>query len=155
MAEDLASMFKKQTDSSTETKANATPAATGEKETEPKDHRTFTQEEVNRIVSERLNREREKAAQGGDLEWELDLSKRENILQCKELIRKDEKYPLQLLDILDTTDFKKFKETADKLLEAFPNLNQVIQREAPTFTAPLNNPDRTSKQIEEIFMRRN
>lgn len=77
---------------------NANPAGTGGK--------TFTQEEVNRIVADRLARERSKAApeQTPDplAEREKDLAAREHAMQCRELVAGNKHYPAQLLDVLDT-----------------------------------------------------
>lgn len=111
---------------------NANPAGTGGK--------TFTQEEVNRIVADRLARERSKAApkQTPDplAEREKDLAAREHAMQCRELVAGNKHYPAQLLDVLDTSNFDAFKKQADKLLAAFPN----IAGDAPriVFTRPGN-----------------
>ncbi len=82
--------------------------------------RTFTQEEVNRIVSERLAREREKAAQQPTPEAlrERDLKARESRLDCREYLSA-QGYPAELLDILDTSDTDKFKASADRLRALF------------------------------------
>ncbi len=95
---------------------NATPTETGGK--------TFTQEEVNQIVADRLARERSKAAGKPNplAEKEQELNVRENSLKCRELISRNKHYPSQLLDLIDTTDFDKFKAQADKLLKAFPSI---------------------------------
>lgn len=102
---------------------NADPAATGDST-----GKTFTQEEVNRIVSDRLARERSKAeAPVNDREQELNA--REASLKCRELVAgSDGKYPAKLADILDTSDFDRFKETADKLIAAFPMMGHVVER---------------------------
>ena len=99
-----------------ETQPNATPAETGGK--------TFTQEEVNQIVADRLARERSKAAGKPDplAEKEQELNARENGIKCRELISRDKHYPPQLLDLIDTADFNTFKAQADKLLKAFPSI---------------------------------
>lgn len=99
-----------------ETQPNATPAETGGK--------TFTQEEVNQIVADRLARERSKATGKSDplAEKEQALNARENRLKCRELISCDKHYPPQLLDLIDTADFSTFKAQADKFLKAFPSI---------------------------------
>lgn len=81
--------------------------------------KTFTQEEVNRIVQDRLARERAKVAlQPADDEREKALEARERRLACHEyLVEKG--YDKQMLDILDTTDLERFKGNADKLSAMF------------------------------------
>ena len=95
---------------------NATPAATGGK--------TFTQDEVNQIVADRLARERSKAEPKADplAAREQQLADRENDLKCRELVNSNTHYPSQLLDLIDTHDFDTFKNSADKWLEAFPGI---------------------------------
>lgn len=84
---------------------NADPAAgqgTGEK--------TFTQEDVNRIVGERLAKE--KAKNSGEAELakrEQELAQRELHFSAKELLS-EKGLPVQLLDALNCTD----KETMEK-----------------------------------------
>lgn len=104
---------------------NADPAETGENK-----GKLFTQDEVNRIVSERLNREREKAAQAAAQTAEpapdddiarrrAELTEAENRVKCKEFLL-DNKHPAALLDLYDTKDFEAFKSHVEKLLKAFP-----------------------------------
>lgn len=125
---------------------NATPAGTGGK--------TFTQEEVNRIVADRLARERSKAApeQTPDplAEREKDLAAREHAMQCRELVGSNKHYPAQLLDVLDTSNFDVFKSQADKLLTAFPNIAGDASR--IIFTRPGNSGATSSSDaIGEAF----
>ena len=104
---------------------NADPAETGENK-----GKLFTQDEVNRIVSERLNRERERAAQAAAQAAEpapdddtarrrAELTEAENRIKCKEFLL-DNKHPAALLDLYDTKDFEAFKSHIEKLLKAFP-----------------------------------
>ena len=91
--------------------------------------RTFSQDEVNRIVSERLAREREKLTQQPQederektlREREKALEARENRAACQDYLDglpvKD-KYKTALLEALDTSDAEKFKVTAEKLIDA-------------------------------------
>lgn len=84
---------------------NADPAAeqgTGEK--------TFTQEDVNRIVGERLAKE--KAKNSGEVDFakrEQELAQRELHMNAKELLS-EKGLPVQLFDALNCTD----KETMEK-----------------------------------------
>lgn len=84
---------------------NANPApyqGTGEK--------TFSQEDVNRIVGERLAKEKAKNSSEADLvKREQELAKRELHISAKELLS-EKGLPAQLFDALNCTD----KETMEK-----------------------------------------
>lgn len=81
--------------------------------------RLFTQDDVNRIVQERLSRVKtDSAPQFADKEKEL--AQREARLNCREFLE-ETKYPTALLEILDTTDFEKFKTTVNLMAEKLPN----------------------------------
>lgn len=77
----------------------------------------FTQDEVNRIVSERLAREREKPSQADEREQAL--KAREARLDCREYLD-SKRYSAALLDVLDSSDVEKFKAAADALADKFP-----------------------------------
>ena len=91
--------------------------------------RTFTQEEVNRIVADRLARERAKAEPSPADEREQALKAREAKLDCREYLGA-QGYPAALLDALDSSDTAKFKASVEKLVKAFPAL---IGAQRPTF----------------------
>ena len=93
----------------TQTEVNNTQQTTGNS-TELK---TFTQEEVNRIVQDRLARERRGSGQTIE-ERELDLTRRENRMKCAERLS-ESGYPKELLDILDTSNAEMFMENVGKL----------------------------------------
>ena len=122
----------------------------------PEDNtKTFTQDEVNKIISERLARER---AKGDDpLETrEKELTARENALKCREYLA-EKGHPPALLDIFDTGDDEQFKGKVDKLFAAFPNLNAESKpapidgiRPAPVGQHPLTKGD----AIAEAFKRK-
>lgn len=81
--------------------------------------RLFTQDDVNRIVQDRLSRVKtDSAPQFADKEKEL--AQREARLNCREFLE-ETKYPAALLEILDTTDFEKFKTTVNLMAEKLPN----------------------------------
>lgn len=110
---------------------NAEPSGTNGKE--PK---SFTQEEVDRIVQDRLARERKKhqPSEPDPLEErEQALAKREAAMGVKELL-KTEGHPMELADILDYKDLDDFKKKYEALKEFLVNPN------APTiqFTKRLN-----------------
>lgn len=92
--------------------------------------RTFTQEEVNRIVADRLARERAKSEPPPADEREQALKVREAKLDCREYLAA-QGYPAALLDVLDSSDTVKFKASVDKLVKAFPAL---LGAHRPTFT---------------------
>lgn len=87
-----------------------TPEASGE----PGGERMFTQDDVNRIVSERLARERQKTEPSPEDTREADLRAREARLSCREYINA-EGYPEALLELFDTGDAEKFKAAVAKL----------------------------------------
>ena len=93
----------------TQTEGNNTQQTAGDS-TEPK---TFTQEEVNRIVQDRLARERRGTGQTIE-ERELDLTRRENRMKCAEKLT-EAGYSKELLDILDTSNAETFMENVGKL----------------------------------------
>jgi hypothetical protein len=93
--------------------------------------KTFTQEEVNRIVSERLAREREKPV---DDERERNLKAREARLDCRDYLD-SKKYPAKLLDLLDSSDVEKFKSAADAMIEGFPSIMQPTHEIPPPYAA--------------------
>lgn len=100
------------TQQQTQTQQDPTPGAKG--------GRTFTQDDVNRIVSERLAHEREKLqASAKDTEREKALAAREARLDCREYLG-TQGYPAALLDVLDSSDTDKFKAAVEKLVKAFP-----------------------------------
>lgn len=95
--------------------------------TQPEDNgnqaqgKTFTQEEVNNIVRERLARERAKAEPSQPDQREQDLTARENALVCREYIA-EKKYPKELLEFFPTDSAEQFKASVEKLLKTFPSL---------------------------------
>lgn len=100
----------------------------------------FTQDEVNKIVSERLARDREKrSTQQQDDAKELALKARESRLDCRDYLS-EKKYHIELLDILDTSDVEKFKAVVDKI-QAVYGLEENRPRFAdlPRFAAPASN----------------
>ena len=101
-----------------------TEDTTQQQNTQPADNgngagKMFTQEEVNRLDSDRLARDREsRANQQQNEEKETALKARESRLDCREYITEN-KYSVDLLDLLDTSDVDKFKATVEKLADIF------------------------------------
>lgn len=115
--------MNKNTNLNTEqTAVTPTPEVAGEQGTE----RLFTQDDVNRIVSDRLARERAKAEPR-----EADLRAREARLSCREYLD-GEGFPAALMDILDTSDAEKFKATV-KALDEIVYLPSPKRKPAPSF----------------------
>lgn len=106
--------MSEETNTQQQTQQDPTPGAKG--------GRTFTQDDVNRIVSERLAHEREKLqASAKDDEREKALAAREARLDCREYL--DTKgYPAALLDVLDSSDTDRFKTAVEKLVQTFPQI---------------------------------
>ena len=98
------------------------------------DEKMFTQEDVNRIIGERLSRDKQKGVEG--------LDKRENELALKELkftakqLLAEKGLPLELAEIINLTDEKSVTEAVE-LLSGFivPKKKndklKVIERKLP------------------------
>lgn len=96
---------------------NTVSTQTGEG-TAPQEGKTFTQEEVNRIVQERLARV--KAEPSGKEELnnrERDLNTRELKLKAREMFT-EKGLPAELMDILDYSDETKMKKSIEILEKA-------------------------------------
>lgn len=111
-------MIDTNTNLNTNQTTTPTPEAAGDQ-----GQKVFTQDDVNRIVSERLARERAKAEPTAIDERETALKAREARLDCRDYLEELSKggkaasSVLGLLDILDTADSEKFKKTVAALLE--------------------------------------
>ena len=101
-----------------------------ENEKEIVEEKIFTQDEVNEIIRKRL-RERKKEQEEGEryeeeiktrekeiTEREKELGLREVRMSCKEYLHEND-YPEGLIEVLDTSDFKTFKEKAGKIAEMY------------------------------------
>lgn len=97
---------------------------------EQKHEKLFTQEQVNEIIKKRLKEQKkEKENEQNFEEREVELSKREKRMDCREYVVK-KGYPEELLDIIDTSDVEEFKQKADKA-------NGVYERQPRRMVAPL------------------
>ena len=105
--------------------------------------RMFTQDEVNRIVQDRLNRERGKAAPGSDREQQL--TARENALACREYLA-EKGYPASLMDVFSTTDSAAFEASVEKMIELFPAA--FSQRRMDTGMSHQNNSDGSTSTLD-------
>ena len=108
--------------------------------------KTFTQDDVNRIVQERLAKDREKASKELN-EREQELAQREFRLNSRQKLI-DKGYPETLLDALNCSSeeaFNKALETIDGLMkerlgvkEDDEKQRQLAAQRAKPFTMPLN-----------------
>lgn len=97
---------------------------------EKTEEKLFTQSEVDKIIKkrlERMKRSTEPKENGKLQEREIELSKRENLLNCKEYLFNN-KLPLELVDIIDTGDTETFIKKVT-LLER----SSMIERTAPMY----------------------
>lgn len=108
----------------------------GGKDGQQEPGKTFTQDEVNKIVRERLARQQAKTAEDqASLEQrEKDLQKREVVLTAKELLRENE-LPESFSDILDLSDIEKLPEVIktfrQSLTDYMDNQKPVIRGTNP------------------------
>lgn len=112
------------------------PINTQSEDNDVQAERTFTQEDVNRIVSERLAKERSKAEQSQQIQEDqraAELTARENTVACKEFIM-DNGYPKEMLDCLDTSDPEEFKKKAETLFNAFLEYQRRHLKPSPRFS---------------------
>lgn len=99
--------------------AKANPGAKGD------GGKLFTQDELNRIVSERLARDRADRGTPSEAdEREQALKAREARLDCREYLN-SKKLSAALLDVLDTADVEKFKTAVNTMVEQFPAIAQT------------------------------
>ena len=96
-----------------------TPEASGDQGGE----RMFTQADLDRIIGERLSRERAKGEPSAIDERETQLKARESRLDCRDYLEglvkggKVASGVTGLIDVLDTSDKEKFQKTVNTLLE--------------------------------------
>lgn len=105
--------------------AKADPGAKGE------GGRLFTQDDVNRIVSERLARDRaDRDKPGPEDEREKALKAREARLDCRDYLD-SKKLPAALLDVLNCSDVEQFKAAVGVAVEKFPSIARAAEVPPP------------------------
>lgn len=114
----------------------------------------FTQADLDRIIGERLARERAKAEPSPEDAREADLRAREARLTCREFISTGG-YPAALLELFDTTDAEKFKAAVEKL-DGMVDLPSNHRKPIPRIVGPMGGGggaplDRTSALLQEAF----
>lgn len=129
---------------------NSTPEASG-----GQGEKLFTQADLERIIGDRLARERAKAEPSPEDTREADLRAREARLTCREFIS-GEGYPSALLEMFDTTDAEKFKAVVEKL-DSIVDLPSKHRKPVPRFVTGSGSggghgaPDRSAALLGEAF----
>ena len=145
------------------TNLNTEPTTPTPEETGGQGGRTFTQDEVNRIVSDRLAREREKLTQRPqEDEREKALREREEALEARETRNKCEDYLeevnigekyrdsfMKLLDVLDKPSFETFEAIVKTVGDPFILRTTVTGAHVPT--PPMNNGGNVDDAIAAAF----
>lgn len=134
--------------------ANSTPEVNG-----GQGEKMFTQDEVNRIVSDRLAREREKLAQPHEDEREKALREREqavavreNRYRCEDYLKEKNMLPkdqARFLEALDTSDFDRFQKIVDILGKPF--FGTITVRGVEVGYPPVSGGIDSAAQIAEAF----
>ncbi len=114
----------------------------------PGGEKMFTQADLDRIIGERLARAKQTA---DSAERETVLKARESRLDCREFLS-DKHYPVELLDILDTSDSKTFQENVERLAKLFQRMEPATDGVRVNFGTPLTgNPSRIGEAIANAF----
>lgn len=126
-----------------QTATTPTPEASG-----GQGEKLFTQEDVNRIVGDRLARAKRDADSD---KREAALTARENRLICREFLS-DEKFPTELADILPTADVEVFKANVTKLAGLFRSMKDTGPMITVDLGAPLtSSPAKSTDSISDAF----
>lgn len=104
----------------------------------------FTQEEVNRIVAERLARERAKGQPSAPDQREQELTQREAALECRDFLERENQvrgmnYPPELVHLLGARPLPEFKDA----LREFEKIYDKMSRTAVHHEPPKPNPNPT------------
>lgn len=97
---------------------------------EEKTAKTFTQDEVNAIVSERLKREKDSIMKQLE-QREKDLQIKENIFECKEYLHNNG-YPVELMDIFNAENKDDFITRVSTMVEKFPDFYKDSEQSEET-----------------------
>lgn len=130
--------------------------------TQPEDNgsteKVFTQEDVNRIVSERLARDRagrevesqiEAASREAALSMrEAEFTKKEQAFYCREFLREGG-YKMELAELFPTDNVENFKQSIAKLIEICPHLDP--NKKVPYFGGPLNGNSQINDSLASAF----
>ena len=119
-----------------------TTAATAAATTPEGEGKTFTQEDVNRIVCERLAKDRQKS-EAGLAQKERELDKREFALTAQQMLQ-EKGLPAELLPALDTTSREAFEAAVALVCRHW---NTQTETHPPRITVP---PDGTAETADPI-----
>lgn len=144
-----------ETTMNTQQPTNSTPEVNGGQA-----EKMFTQDDVNRIVSERLAREREKQTQQPQederekalREREEAIAARENRYRCEDYLKERNMLPKDqalFLEALDTSDFESFKKIVDILGKPF--FGTITVRGACPANPPVSCDTSADAQISAAF----
>lgn len=129
--------------------AEQDPKQEQEHEQEDQEVKTFTADQVNEIVSKRLQQQKKANQKEVDrlvAERQAELDTKEKRLSCKEYLL-TKRYPTEYLDLIDTSDPEKFQEKVEKTI----SLN-AKQRTAPPLRS--DEPSGMMTTIEQGFSKR-
>lgn len=131
-----------------------------QKKTDPKPQKTYSQEDVDRIVAHRLSKERKKLdrllnPEENDLDKrEREITKRELRAEAKERLLKDG-LPLELSDIFDLSDKDMFESSYKVVSSSFKTAFQkAVEEKAKEYfsgTGPKKQSGSSSDPIAEAF----
>lgn len=114
--------------------------------------RTFTQEEVNGIVQERLAREKAKYDQQL-IDMQADINRREKRLQALEKL-KEEDLPAELVELVRTEDDESFNKSIELLKNTYKSQNsEVISRSVQNYR-PMSGSSATDPIREAMGLKR-
>ena len=106
----------------------------------------FTQEEVNRIVAERLARERAKGQPPAPDQREQELTQREQLAACREYLE-NEGLPTDLADLLGAKPLPEFKDTVRGVLTAISR----PERRGDKSTVPMSEKQTADSLFRKAF----
>ena len=117
---------------------NSTPEETGGQGGD----KLFTQDDVNRIVAERLARERSKGQPSATDQREQDLAQREAAIECRDFLERENetrgtRYPVaELVHLLGARPLPEFKDALREFETVFEKMSRSEPRHEPPKPKP-------------------
>lgn len=123
-----------------EQSTNSTPEDKGGRGGE----KMFTQEEVNRIVAERLARERAKGQPSAPDQREQELTQREAALECRDFLEHENQvrgmnYPPELVHLLGARPLPEFKDALHEFEKIYDKMSRTAVHHEPPKPDPTLN----------------
>lgn len=112
--------------------------------------KTFTQEDVNRIVQERLAKEKTKTTETIAAK-EKELAERELQLNARQILT-EKNLPGELMEALNCKDKETFEKSVaiiEKVIEGYKEQNKKTDPPVPRFTAPISRQS-TGTEVDKI-----